>query len=155
MLDVCTGNQINQKIGSSLAKKKGYLRAISTWASCAGSTLELFRRGGWGTRYKMRCTINMTEVLKLGDIFFCSMDFWCSILQIKHHHTSSFFLLIGWGLRKSCCVRIAKVEHLIDWVRVVRGDVPGSDAANTGEYSAHVVGQGFQVRRRGISWAIM
>lgn len=39
------------------------------------------------------------------------------------------------------------VEHLIDWVRVVRGDVPGSDAANTGEYSAHVVGQGFQVSR--------
>ena len=52
-------------------------------------------------------------------------------------------------------VHDAKVEHLIDWVRVVRGDVPGSDAANTGEYSAHVVGQGFQVRRRGISWRIM
>ena len=48
-------------------QKKGYWRAISAWASGADSTLELFRRGGWGTRYKMRCTINMTEVLKLGD----------------------------------------------------------------------------------------
>ena len=47
-------------------------------------------------------------------------------------------MLIGWS----------QVEHLIDWVRVVRGAVPGSDVAgDTGGDAAHVVGQGFEVRR--------